>query len=143
MALLRCVFDAYLRGEWLTHCATDAELPNYFSGKKRFPDNSTLMAALEAKPGFEGKELSRRINKDAWEIMCDFTHAGGIHLQRWQLENTVAQNFDSAELEQCLNNAELFAALSALALMHISESPNTGEAILKLMDKRWPLQAEV
>lgn len=140
MALYRCVVDAYLRGAWLKHCATDAEVQDCFIGDKIFPKNACLMAALEAKPEFEGKVFSDRINKEVWGRMCDFIHTGSVHLQRWQSGNSLEQNFNSVEIEQCLNNTELFAALSAIELVHLSEAPNVGEAVLKLMEKRWSLK---
>jgi hypothetical protein len=42
--------------------------------------------------------------------MCDCTHTGGLHLQRWQSSSAIEPQFDDDELEECLNAAELFGA---------------------------------
>src|SRR5688500_7383397 len=31
-ALLRCEFEAYVRGQWFAHCASDAQLDKYLGG---------------------------------------------------------------------------------------------------------------
>jgi hypothetical protein len=132
------VVDTYLRGVWLRHCATDTEVQDHFMKRKRFPDNLSLMTAIEAKPGFEDKVFSSRINKNVWDILCDFTHTGGLHLQRWQSKDGIEPNFDAEELEQCLINARLFAGMSAVEVVQMSVDGNNGEAVFKLMEKRWP-----
>ena len=70
--------------------------------------------------------------------MCAYTHTGGLHLQRWQSQDGIEPNFDAAELEEWLNSSELFAAMSGLEVVQMSEDGNTGEAILQLIEKRWP-----
>ena len=61
-ALLRCLFEAYLRGLWLKYCATDAQVTGVFGGDE--PPQS-IVAEIEATPAFTGKVLSR-IKKESW-----------------------------------------------------------------------------
>jgi hypothetical protein len=133
-ALLRCLFEAYLRGLWLKYCATDAQVTGFFGGDE--PPKS-MVAEIEATPAFTGKVLSR-IKKESWRTMCGFTHTGGMHLQRWQSEDAIEPKFEAAELEECLNFAELFGAMAALELTQLDKSGDSGAAVLELMKKRWP-----
>lgn len=133
-ALLRCLFEAYLRGLWLKHCATDAQVNSFFRGDE--PPN-TMVAEIEATPAFTGGVLSR-IKKESWRAMCAFTHTGGLHLQRWQSEDAIEPKFEAAELEECLNFTELCGAMAALELTQLSKSGDNGEAVLALMKRRWP-----
>ncbi len=135
MALLRSVFEAYLRGLWLRRCATDAEVQTVME-EKELPKNAIMITAIEALPEFGEGTLSR-IKQYGWKEMCDFAHTGGLHLQRWQSQDGIEPNFDSAELEACLNYAELLAAMSGLEVVQMSEGGNNGQVVLELIEKRW------
>jgi hypothetical protein len=80
-ALLRCAFEAYIRGEWLARCATDAEVAKFISGEEP-PSPRLLIERLEQTPAFAEKVLSR-IKGNSWDAMCAYTHTGGLHVQRW------------------------------------------------------------
>ena len=133
-ALLRCLFEAYLRGLWLKHCATDAQVRGFLGGEE--PPKS-MVAEIETTPAFTGGTLSR-IKRQTWHAMCAFTHTGGLHLQRWQSEDGIEPQFEPAELEECLNFAELFGTMAALELVQLSKSGDNGAAVLDLMKRRWP-----
>lgn len=98
-ALLRSLFEAYLRGLWLKHCATDAQVSASFRGAE---PPKTMVAEIEATEGYTDGVLSH-IKKEYWSVMCDFTHTGGLHLQRWQTQDVVGPTFTPEELEECLN----------------------------------------
>lgn len=132
--LLRSVFEAYLRGLWLKHCATEAQATEFFKGTKP-PGN--MVAEIEATPDFSNGVLSR-IKKENWNSMCEFTHTGGLHLQRWQSHNSVEPKFDEEEIEECLNCAELFGAMAGLEQVQLRKSGDTGASVLELFKKRWP-----
>lgn len=133
-ALLRSLFEAYLRGLWLKHCATEEQANNFFKGAG---PPKAMVTEIEAIPDFSDGVLTR-IKKENWSFMCAFTHTGGLHLQRWQSADVVEPKFDKEELEECLNCAELFGAMAGLELAQLRKSGDTGEAVLKLIQKRWP-----
>jgi hypothetical protein len=132
-ALLRLLFDAYLRGLWLKHCATETQVSAIFRGGE---PPRTMVTEIESTEAFTGGVLSR-IKKKNWSAMCDFTHTGGLHLQRWQSQDSVEPTFEPEELEECLNCAELFGAMAGLELVQLSKSGENGIDVLRLMKKRW------
>ena len=132
--LLRSVFEAYLRGLWLKHCATEVQAAEFFQGT---PPPKTMVAEIETTPGFSNGVLSR-IKKANWDSMCEFTHTGGLHLQRWQSHDAVEPKFDEEEIEECLNCAELFGAMAGLEQVQLRKSGDTGAGVLELLKKRWP-----
>lgn len=133
-ALLRSLFEAYLRGLWLKHCATDEQVSAFFRGGE---PPKTMVAEIESTEAFTGGVLSR-IKKENWSAMCAFTHTGGLHLQRWQSQDSVEPTFAPEELEECLNCAELFGAMAGLELVQLSTYGASGFDVLQLMKKRWP-----
>jgi hypothetical protein len=132
-ALLRTLFEAYLRGVWLKHCATEEQANTFFEGTE---PPKTMVAEIEAIPDFSNGILSH-IKKEKWNFMCDFTHTGGLHLQRWQTHDAVEPKFDEAELEECLNCAEIFGAMAGLELVQLRKSGDSGSNVFQLIEKRW------
>lgn len=133
-ALLRSLFEAYLRGLWLKHCATDKQVSAFFRGRE---PPKTIVAEIESTEAFNSGVLSR-IKNENWSAMCAFTHTGGLHLQRWQSQDGVEPKFAPEELEECLNCAELFGAMAGLELVQLSKSGANGFDVLQLMKRRWP-----
>jgi hypothetical protein len=133
-ALLRVLFEAYLRGLWLKHCATETKANEFFQGAE---PPKTMVAEIEATTDFSSGVLSS-IKKANWKFLCDFTHTGGQHLQRWQSKDSIEPKFGEAELEEFLNSAELFGAMAALAQVQLGKSGNNGADVLQLIKKRWP-----
>jgi hypothetical protein len=133
-ALLRSLFEAYLRGLWLKHCATDTQIFAFFRGGE---PPKTMIAEIESTEAFTDGVLSR-LKKKNWSAMCAFTHTGGLHLQRWQSRDCVEPTFAPEELEECLNCAELLGAMAGLELVQLSKSGADGADVLQLIQKRWP-----
>lgn len=138
--LVRAVFESYMRGLWLRHCAADAKITNILDGKEQHPSNGTMVTAIQkAVPDFADGTFSLLIKNKAWKVMCDFTHTGGLLLQRWQSEDGVEPNFDPMTLEAYLNDSALFAAMSALELAEMWQDGNARrDAVVELINKKWP-----
>lgn len=66
-ALVRCGFDAYVRGEWLSTCATDVQV-DLFLKCERPPEIGPMITELERTPAFQELVLSA-IKKNLLE--CD------------------------------------------------------------------------
>jgi hypothetical protein len=113
-ALLRVAFDAYVRGVWLSLCATDAEVTDFFGGKE--PGSMKLMLqAIESKPEFSNGELSS-IKDRSWNAMCDYTHTGGRQVQRWNTDDAVEPSYTIEEVMEVLQLTELLGMMSVVSL---------------------------
>jgi hypothetical protein len=113
-ALLRVAFDAYVRGVWLSLCATDAEVTDFFGGKE--PGSMKLMLqAIESKPEFSNGELSS-IKDRSWNTMCDYTHTGGRQVQRWNTDDAVEPSYTIEEVMEVLQLTELLGMMSVVSL---------------------------
>lgn len=132
-ALIRLLFEAYLRGLWLKHCASDEKVSSYFRGEE---PPKTMIKEIESIEAFSDGTLSH-IKKENWKAMCDFTHTGGLHLQWWQSQDAIKPIFSPEALEVCLNTAELYGAMASLELIQMSKSGNDGTEVLQLIKKKW------
>jgi hypothetical protein len=81
---------------------------------------------LEETPAFSEKVLSS-IKARRWRAMCDYTHTGGLHVQRWNTPDAIEANYDDAEILEVLFFAEIVGSLSVLGF-----AQHAGDAELSL-----------
>ncbi len=116
-ALLRIAFESYIRGVWLSLCAKDAEIEKFSNGWEP-PNITKLLDDVETTPGFTEKILSH-IKTRSWKAMCDFTHTGGLHTQRWNSSEAIEPNYSNQEIEEVLQLSEILAIMSVIGLAEV------------------------
>lgn len=114
-ALVRPAFESYIRGQWLSLCAKEAQVQGFLRGKEP-PKFASMIDALEALEDFDNKMFSVVKNKN-WKGLCGYTHTGGIHVQRWQTSDGVEPNYSKEEVIEVLKFADVIAGLSVLAVL--------------------------
>ena len=118
-ALLRAVFESYVRGIWLHRCATEEDLENL--AKDKIPKFYELVKAVEKLEGHEDKVLSK-IKERAWKAMNSYTHTGYLQVMRRQTETSIEPNYDDDEVLEVVNAANVFGFLSAIALCDLTNN---------------------
>ncbi|MGT2506436.1 DUF6988 family protein [Cupriavidus basilensis] len=111
-SLLRIQFEAYVRGLWLMYCASEMEIDAFLAGKAP-PGVGQLIKMIEEVPAFSCTVLSD-IKRKVWNVMCDYTHTGGLHVQRWNTSDAVQPNYSREEVEEVLRLAEIIGVCSAV-----------------------------
>lgn len=115
-ALLRPLYEAYVRGVWFHHCASDKQILSFLTGiGTNLPDFGGLIAAIEKVDGFEGGVLSD-IKKTAWKNMNDFTHGGAIQVKARNSRDEVVSNFLPEHVKGILESATAFSLMASLAI---------------------------
>ncbi|WP_394813046.1 DUF6988 family protein [Methylobacter psychrophilus] len=127
-ALLRPVFDSYLRGLWFAHCATDADLERFVQGKSP-PNMPAMLAAIEQIPGFDVRQLSDIYNR-SWSAMCAYTHTGSQQILRWSTSDAIQPNYSDAEINEVIAFTEALAILSTLGLATIAANKFLAKSVL-------------
>ncbi|MFA9273634.1 MAG: hypothetical protein ACEQSE_02055 [Candidatus Aquirickettsiella gammari] len=133
-ALVRCAFEAYVRGEWIALCATDEEI-NAFSNGIEPPKLGCLLEALEKTEAFSEKILSQ-IRKKSWSDMCAYTHTGGLHIQRWGNGNCIEPNYSVDEIKEVLSFTEIIGTLTVIGIAVLANNePIANEILSKFRDR--------
>lgn len=127
-ALLRSLWESYIRATWLVHCVPEDELEKYTSSK--LPEASDVIKALTALPDFEFKVLSD-FKGSHWSAMCDYAHTGALQLQRWQGEEFIEPKHSVEEAAEVLHLAGLYGLLAAVGQAALAD--DEGKA-LRLLD---------
>lgn len=74
LALIRCQFDAYLRGCWLAFIATEEQVEGFSNGVEP-PKVWKIVRDLEEHPSFKSGVL-KHVKEQTYSTMCDFNHTG-------------------------------------------------------------------
>lgn len=113
-SLMRGEYEAYVRGVWLAHCATDPQLTSFISGSEP-PKLYVMLRAIEAMPTFGSKTLSS-VKAANWKSMCSYTHTGALQVQRWNTSEAIKSRHSPEEIEEVLGFTNAFALLAALGV---------------------------
>jgi hypothetical protein len=113
-ALLRLIFEAYVRGSWLLHCASETDLDKF---EKDNLDRSfgLLISDLEKLEAFSVGVLSQA-KQDSWKLFNSFTHSGYHHVRRRNTQNGIEANYPDQEIIAALDFAGALAIMSTIGL---------------------------
>ena len=128
-ALVRMIFEAYLRGVWLHQCATEAEVEE-FKGDRLHLSMKSLIDRVETLDGFKAGILSATKQK-SWAAMNSFTHTGYAQAVRRLTEESIEPNYDPEEVMEVLTFADGMALLAAAEIAHIAGDSAFVELLLE------------
>lgn len=139
-ALMRVAFDAYVRGIWLAHYAAEDRVQKFLDGEKLQEMNNIkiLLKGIEQTEAFKDQNLSALTN-DIWEALCDYTHTGGRHVQRWNTSDGIEPNYSRKEVLEVLKFSDIVATLSTLGLISLMNDESLGQQVL---DRFWTRSEE-
>ncbi|MBN1141911.1 MAG: hypothetical protein JXB25_08995 [Deltaproteobacteria bacterium] len=133
-SLVRIEFEAYIRGEWLSQCASDSVIDAFLQNKEP-PRINCLLAELEMLESFNEKVLSQ-IKEKTWKSMCAYTHTGGLHVQRWNTEDGIEANYNRDEILEVLKFAEIIASLSVVGTARLAKDDALANRTFEAFKKR-------
>lgn len=133
-ALVRVAFEAYVRGEWLSLCATESQVRKFLRNREP-PKIDVLLGAIEKKDAFKKGRLFL-IKKRTWKSMCAYTHTGGLHVQRWNTADGIEANYSVEELLEVLKFADIIATLSVLGVLRLADDVDLSETLLERFKAR-------
>jgi len=127
-ALVRPVFEAYVRGMWLSHCATEGQVEAFANGAKP-PDTASLVAAIEMAADIDNKLLTT-IYKNNWASLCSYTHTGSHQVQRWNTSDDIEPRYSVEEIGEVLRFTSGIALLSAFGLASLADNRPLSQELL-------------
>jgi hypothetical protein len=138
VALVRPLFDAYVRGMWLWQCASDEQLEKYLQ-KSKLPDMRSLIKAVEGASDMadEGSGL-RMIYEESWPILSGFTHAGAEFVHRYSVGPTLEPDFSEEELCRAVRFVSRIGLVTAVSMAHIAGDLGRASELLDEGVKRLP-----
>lgn len=128
-ALVRLLFEAYIRGLWLNHCASDKEIDKFKKGKidKEF---GQLIKEIENIDGYNVGVLSKAKKAD-WKVLNSFTHSGFNQVVRRNTDSTLEPNYPDEEIEEAINFTNALGLLSCLEISFLAKKNDLSSEILE------------
>lgn len=111
-ALIRPQFEAFVRGMWLSTCASDEQVGQFLRGVEP-PRIGKMIESIEEHPDFGHKKLGE-FKKRIWKLVNDFTHGGGVQVKSRNTEKEIISSYKIAEIQWALRRASELALLSAV-----------------------------
>lgn len=114
-SLVRPLFETYILGVWLRHCASDVELADFQAGKikKSFSD---LIIDIESHEGYAAGVLAD-VKRNSWDAMNDFTHGGFRQVVRRNTADSIASNYSTEEIREAINFSGAIGLLAAMEVI--------------------------
>lgn len=117
-ALVRSIFEVFVRAVWLKDCASDTELAA-FERDEYARNFDLILSKVEGLPAFKSGTLSD-LKKQAWAAMNSYTH-GGIHqIARRVKGNAIDPNYLDEEVIEVLRMGQMFALLAFIQIIQVS-----------------------
>jgi hypothetical protein len=130
LALLRCLYECYIRGTWLFHCATDEQISDYAAGND-IPRISDLIGQMETS-GISVGNIVSEAHRQNWQTQTGLTH-GGIQLAIQHLSSeAVEANCAEDEVIEALSYANAVAGLAAMQVAVIANDLEACERVLEI-----------
>ncbi len=109
-ALVRPLFETFVRGAWLRHCATDHEIDKYINDRldKKF---YLLIEEVERLESFKDGILSG-LKENAWKAMNSYTHGGIQQAGRRSSGSYIEPDFSDEEIVEVIKLSGSFALLA-------------------------------
>lgn len=117
-ALVRSIFEVFVRAVWLKDCASDTELAA-FERDEYARNFDLILSKVEKLDAFKSGTLSDLKNQ-AWAAMNSYTH-GGIHqIARRVKGNAIDPNYLDEEIIEVLRMGQMFALLAFIQIVQVS-----------------------
>lgn len=96
LSLARPLFEGYVRGHWLLHCASDTQVNRF--NKRKCPEFRELLMAIgtDAESGGAWIHANKTANMNAFH---DLTHGGSEHVKRRITSTAIEPSYPEQELE--------------------------------------------
>ena len=128
LALVRLMYEAYVRGMWLMYAATDEDIDR--AGRDQFPRNPDIFTALEKSSHFSSQPFSDLKNQ-SWKRLCSYTHTGYQQINGRLTSQGLDFNYQDSEILEALLWADTIALAAAAAVAIEAQNDPLAQEVLR------------
>jgi hypothetical protein len=134
-ALSRALYEATVKGLWVSHCADEAKAEKYARGQE-LPPLGELIDDLSTATLPEVVQVHlANVKKKYWRVLSSFTHAGHAQVKRWLSVSGVEPTYPEAEVRELVNFTAFFAVVAALERARLGENQTAMSRITSLLPR--------
>lgn len=109
-ALVRLIFESFVRGVWLKNCASEAQLSQFQNDTLQLKFRE-LLEAVEKVDGFKSGLLSK-LKESTWKAMNSYTHTGFHQASRRFGKELIEPTYTDEEVIEVLKISGSFSLLA-------------------------------
>ena len=122
-ALVRSVYEAWIKAVWAHTSATPSELQRISSAEAgAMPKLETMIRRLDSLP--DSKQIFSAIKRIEWGPMSDYAHGDQRQVSRWIDETGIGSTHSDDETEDVLRILDVYAVLCCSGLLTLAGRPN-------------------
>lgn len=111
-SLFRPLFEALIRGLWVSRCAPDDEVSKFVRGGEP-PKIRKQVEEIEKSPDFSHGKLGE-YKKRVWKLANDFTHGGSVMVRSRNTKDEIISNYSVSEIQWVLSRSSELALIAAV-----------------------------
>ena len=141
-ALSRALYEATVKGLWISHCATEAKAEKYARGQE-LPElqklvddlsNATIPAVVQIHLG--------NVKKKYWKVLSSLTHAGHAQVKRWLSPLGVEPVYTEAEVREVVNFTAFFAIVASMERARLGANQQAMSEIALLLPTAYSAESD-
>lgn len=114
-AMIRPLLEAYVRGMWLLHCASDSAVER--ARNDSYPNMTIIIDGLSRAGLHDWADIHERW----WKALCSLTHTGPHQLILRTTPEGLGDNYTAHQIEQTLGWADGISLLTLVALATLAD----------------------
>lgn len=123
LALLRPIYESYIRGLWCLRCATEPQILKFVKSGD-IPKINPMLADLVAND--PGCAALPALHKSSWSWLNDYTHGGSLQIKSRTQSDSIVNVQSDSHAAAALLVARHWAVLAGVAMSDICDRPELG-----------------
>jgi hypothetical protein len=136
-ALLRILFETYIRAMWLEKCADEKQLDKFINDDEVVSKKNKKLyfkdMVLEVESHHELPAYLSEIANNTWSGLNSITHSGSIQLHNNFNGSTIQSCYDDEHINEALEFSAMISCMAYAGLCDLGTSSNAGLESEKLM----------
>ncbi len=120
-SLLRPLFEAFIRGVWIQHKATDEEVDKFIEKDTINKLFDELVKEVETVPGYDTGVLIEAKEK-TWKALNSYVHGGFSQIKRRNTADSIEPNYSDEEKVEALKGASAYGLLSFFGMAGLANN---------------------
>jgi hypothetical protein len=134
LALARPMTEAFVRGAWLHHVASDDEVSKFSLGRQ-IPSIGKMIKVLESDEIFDSGILAKS-HEANWKLLCGLTHTGVEQSFLSFAEGSICRNCSPDQVCDALRYTDAIALMAAMGIAMLADSKKCSSRLLELARSR-------
>ncbi len=135
LTLLRPIYEAYVRGKWLLHCATEGDLQKFLKKDDIQRPLRKLVSEIQEQDKHVG-QMVEEIRAKHMATFSSFVHTGSWQILSRNTEQTIEPNYDERHITSLVILADVLALFAGLETANLARNSELAKEFQEKMATR-------